>query len=110
MLGKTFLRLLTVFILAAAVGVSGAIAQQTSGRKVVSRVEPRYPDIARRMNLVGIVKIQVTINPEGSVKTAKLLGGSPVLADAALDAVKKWKFERTKDETTEIVSFSFKGL
>ena len=57
------------------------------------KVAPVYPDLARRMNITGVVKIAVTVSTNGSVKNAKVIGGHPVLASAALDAVKKWRFE-----------------
>ncbi len=76
-------------------------------RKVKTKVAPVYPELARRMNLTGVVRIEVTVSPKGEVKTTKLLGGHPVLAGAALDAVKKWRFETAGDESTGIVEFRF---
>ena len=83
--------------------------QQESKRKVRKRVEPAYPDIAKRMNLTGKVRIQVVINPEGHVTSTKELGGSPVLLNAAEQAVKQWTFEPAPSETTEVVEFNFAG-
>src|SRR5436305_9720758 len=62
-------------------------------RKVVKQVAPVYSEIARRANLSGTVKVEVTISPNGVVKSAKLVGGHPLLADSALEAVKGWKYE-----------------
>jgi len=83
--------------------------QQESKRKVRKRVEPAYPDIAKRMKLTGKVRIQVVINPEGRVTSTKELGGSPVLLNAAEQAVKLWSFEPAPSETTEVVEFNFTG-
>ena len=80
---------------------------QETNRKVKSKVSPEYPELAKRMNISGVVKVQVTVAANGSVKDAKLVGGHPVLASAALDAVKRWRFETGPEESTEIVEFRF---
>ena len=76
-------------------------------RKVKVRVSPTYPDLARRMSISGLVKVQVVVAPNGTVKTTKIVGGHPLLVNAAVDAVKKWKFETASAETTGIVEFKF---
>ena len=80
---------------------------QDLDRKVKSKVSPVYPDIAKKMNLAGVVKIEVVIAPSGSVKETKVIGGNPILVNAALDAVKKWRFEAASDETTGVLEFKF---
>ena len=80
---------------------------QDTNRKVKSRVSAVYPELARRMNITGVVKVRVTIAANGSVKDAQLVGGHPVLASAAMDAVKKWRFEARPEETAETVEFRF---
>jgi TonB family protein len=80
---------------------------QEINRKPKSKVAPVYPELARRMNISGVVKIQITVAGNGSIKDAKLVGGHPVLANAALDAVKKWRFEAGPQESTGIVEFHF---
>jgi TonB family protein len=82
-------------------------AQDDLPRKVKSRVAPIYPALAKQMNITGTVKVQVTIAPNGSVKTAKLVGGHPLLANAAMDAIKKWRFDTGPEETVGIVEFKF---
>ncbi len=76
-------------------------------RKVKSKVPPVYPDLARRMNIVGTVKVLVVVTANGSIKDSKVLGGNPVLANAAVDALKKWKFETASEESTGTVEFKF---
>jgi len=83
-----------------------AWGQEESSRKTKSKVTPAYPELARRMRLTGVVKVQVTVAPNGTVKDAKLMGGHPVLASAVMDAVKKWRFE-AGSETTENLEFHF---
>ncbi len=80
---------------------------QESGRKAKIRVPPVYPELARRMNITGVVKVRVTVAANGTVKDATLVGGHPVLAGAALDAAKKWHFESRPEESIEIVEFRF---
>ena len=82
-------------------------AQEEIARKVKSRVAPVYPELARRMSIAGVVKVQVVVATNGSVKNAKVVGGHPVLANAAVDAVKRWRFEPASEETTGIVEFKF---
>jgi TonB family protein len=59
------------------------------------------------MNISGIVKIEVTVAPNGSVKEARVVGGHPVLANSALDAAKKWRFEPASAESTGVIEFKF---
>jgi TonB family protein len=82
-------------------------AQEEITRKVKTKVAPAYPELARRMSISGVVKVQVVVAPNGSVKSAKIVGGHPLLANAAMDAVKKWRFEPAAEETTGIVEFKF---
>jgi TonB family protein len=91
-------------------GLRGQDAQDTQGeitRRAKSRVAPVYPDLARKMNITGTVKIQVVVAPNGTVKDAKVLGGHPVLAGAALDAVRKWRFEPAAVESSGVVELKF---
>lgn len=80
---------------------------QEEGRKIKTKVAPYYPELAKRMNVAGSVKLQVTISPSGAVKTTKTVGGHPLLVDAANDAVRKWKFEPAGEETTQVIEFKF---
>ncbi len=82
-------------------------AQEPTVRRAKTKVQPIYPELARHMSLSGAVRIEVVIAPDGKVKSAKLLGGHPLLGEAAIDAVKRWKYEAAKEETTEIVEFKF---
>jgi TonB family protein len=59
------------------------------------------------MRIAGVVKVQITVAANGTVKNAKLIGGHPVLANAALDAVRQWHFEAGPEESTGVVQFRF---
>lgn len=84
-----------------------AWGQGELSRKVKSKVAPVYPELAKKMNLTGAVKVMVTVTTNGTVKSAKLVGGHPVLANAALEAVRKWRFEPSPQESSGTVEFRF---
>jgi TonB family protein len=81
-------------------------AQET--RKALSKPTPHYPEIAKQMKLVGTVKIEVVIGPDGKIKETNVVGGHPVLVDATLMALKEWKYEPTKTETNVTLTFDFR--
>ena len=86
------------------------LAQSTTDegkRKVKSKIAPAYPELARRMNVTGKVKIEVIIAPDGHVKSARALGGHPLLVQACLDALKEWKFVAAPEDTIQVVEFEF---
>jgi len=98
-----------LLIISGCVATSAPLAwgQDEINRRAKSRVPPVYPELAKKMNITGVVKILVTVSPNGSIKEARLVGGHPVLASAALDAVKKWRYEAGPEESTGIVEFRF---
>ena len=104
---KTTLLLVAIAITS---GVFGLQAQDARGeivRRANNKVPAVYPELARKMNIVGTVKVEIVVSPNGSVKDAKVVGGHPVLANAALEAVRKWRFEPTALESSGIVDFKF---
>jgi TonB family protein len=76
-------------------------------RKAKLKVEPVYPDVARRMNIAGTVRLVVVVAPNGNVKSSKPVGGHPLLVNAATDAIKRWRFEPGPGESSGIVEFKF---
>lgn len=102
--------LLAVLALLAGAGTFGVRAQNNDNeivRRAKSKVQPEYPELARKMNITGTVRVQVVVAPNGTVKDAKVVGGHPVLAGAALEAVRKWRFEPAPGESTGVVDFKF---
>lgn len=83
-----------------------ALAQES--RKLKSSVQPRYPDLARRSSVYGSARLEVLIARDGTIKDIKVLGGSPLLVQASVDAVKRWKYEAGPNESTIILKFDFK--
>ena len=80
-----------------------------SKRKVKTKTAPLYPELARRMNVSGKVKIEVVITADGHVKSTRVVGGHPLLVQACQDAVKEWKFATAPEESTQVVEFEFHG-
>jgi TonB family protein len=81
--------------------------QNTGGRKIVNRVVPAYPPVARSMNLSGTVKLEALVLPNGNVKSVQVKGGNPLLVQAAQNAVHDWKWEKTDHDSIELVEFKF---
>ena len=76
-------------------------------RKVIAQPTPVYPALMRQYRLSGTVKIQVVIAPDGQIKETKVIGGHPAFVEAALEALKKWKYTPTNAETTADLEFNF---
>ncbi len=77
------------------------------GRKLISNPTPPYPDIAKKMHLSGVVKVQVVIAPDGQIKSTKVIGGHPLLVTAVEDTLKKWKYAPSSTETAALLEFNF---
>lgn len=84
-----------------------ANAPSASERKVITRVEPKYPSTLERLYIGGVVRLQVNIAANGTVESAQLLGGNPILGQSAIAAVKQWKYApaKTKTQTVERLEF-----
>ena len=103
---------MTVALIALTTSIASAqnaSAQSSSDRKVSTRVSPNYPELAKKMHIHGVVRVEAVVKANGTVKATRVLGGNPVLVDAAVEAVGKWKFEPGQSETTEIVQLTFEG-
>jgi len=77
------------------------------GRKLLRHPEPVYPEIARRMHMTGKVEVEVTIASDGSVREAKVISGNSMLATAAVQAARNFKYE-PGDESTSRIAFEFR--
>ena len=62
-------------------------------RLLVHQVQPVYPEEARRENLQGVIALDIVVAPDGSVVSTRALNGPDVLAQAAMDALRWWKFQ-----------------
>jgi protein TonB len=60
--------------------------------RLVHRVEPEYPELAKRARVSGMVILQVIVNEGGSVQEVKIVRGHPLLNDSATRAVRQWRY------------------
>lgn len=100
-----------VAIIILAIGASSCLFAQEQetdvARPIKSRIAPVYPELAHKMNLGGTVKLIVTVKPDGTKKSIEVLGGNPVLVNAAEYAVSRWRWVPAPHETREIVQLRF---
>jgi len=89
------------------------ISQGVAAALVADKVQPEYPPDAREQHIQGNVLLQVIIGKEGSVENIELISGHPLLAPAAIDAVKQWKYrpyllngEPVEVQTQVLVNFT----
>ena len=79
----------------------------TVERKLVTRVEPEYPETLKRLYIGGAVRVETVVAPDGSVESTKLLGGNPILGQSAIKAIKKWKYVPASTKETMVVKLDF---
>jgi len=78
-----------------------------ASRRLITRVEPVYPDTLKPLGITGVVRLQITISAHGSVENVELLGGNPILAEAAMAAVKQWTYSASHARSVTEVSIPF---
>ena len=96
------------------IALLGGLREDSSDlfKRLIAAPHPAYPELAKRARIQGVVKLQVKVKTDGSVEVEKILQGEPVLAEAALEAVKKWRanpasINGTRVETISTVTFDF---
>jgi TonB family protein len=100
-------RILGGALLAMALGLGVGNLQAQDGRKALSNPAPAYPEVARKLRLVGTVKVQVVIGADGKIKEKSFIGGHPVLVNAVEETLKNWKYAAGNGETTTLLEFNF---
>jgi protein TonB len=92
------------------------VSQGVTQGMVIRRVQPTYPPLARQARIQGSVVLQAEISKEGSIENLRLISGHPMLAPAAIEAVKQWRYkpyflngEPVPVETQITVNFSLSG-
>jgi TonB family protein len=90
-------------------GAVPAQSQKTSksDRKVLVSVKPDYADFLKRAQIGGLVRLKVTVSSEGRVSNVDIVGGNPILAESAANAVLQWKFAPATTKTIEEISLNF---
>jgi len=82
-------------------------SESDGARKLISRVEPAYPAILLSNHIGGTVRVKVTIASNGTVEDVELIGGNPILGEAAMAAVKKWVYAAGRSRTQAEISIPF---
>jgi periplasmic protein TonB len=92
------------------------VSQGVSQGLLVRRVQPNYPPLARQARIQGTVVLRAVIGKDGSIQNLTLVSGHPMLAPAAIDAVKQWKYkpyllngEPVEVDTEVLVNFTLSG-
>src|SRR6266496_109729 len=99
--------LVMIVLLGAVPFVGQSQEQSTKERKLITRVEPDYPETLKRLYIGGVVRVQVEVGPNGVVKSTKLLGGSPILGQSTMKAIKQWKYAPAATDETLTVKYEF---
>jgi protein TonB len=68
---------------------------QCQGAKLIKRVEPIYPPLARQTRISGIVRLHAIIGANGTVQSLEVISGHPLLLQAAMNAVKQWRYQQS---------------
>jgi len=95
-------------VLLALLSPASTQAQNPPGvRKVVYKVAPKYPRELKQNAIGGIVRLSISISPNGSVGKISPIGGNPILVDAATLAVKQWKYVPADHPSPTAVQLDF---
>jgi TonB family protein len=81
--------------------------ENSAERKIVARVEPDYPETLKRLYIGGVVKVEAVVAPTGVVESTQLLGGSPVLGQSAMKAIKRWRYAPANSTEKVVVQLEF---
>lgn len=84
------------------------LTEAEAKKAAVSKVDPEYPDMARKMHLAGRVIVNIFIDEEGKVEKVAPVSGNQLLTGATVSAVKKWKFTPAEKKQVTTLAFDFK--
>jgi periplasmic protein TonB len=92
------------------------VSQGVTKGLLTNRVEPTYPPVAREARIHGEVVLTAIIDKDGNIENLQLVSGHPMLAPAAINAVKQWRYkpyllngQAVEVETTITVNFELRG-
>ena len=74
---------------------------------LVSSVRPVYPPLAQAARVQGVVLLQVQISKEGAVEDIRVISGHPLLNEAAIEAVKQWRYKPQPNSVVTTVTVNF---
>jgi periplasmic protein TonB len=92
------------------------VSQGVSSGLLIRKIQPNYPPLARQARIQGQVVLQAEISKDGTIQNLQLISGHPMLAPAAIEAVKQWRYkpyllngEPVAVETQVVVNFTLSG-
>ena len=92
------------------------VSQGVTQGLLIKKIQPAYPPLARQARIQGSVLLQAEISKEGTIENLRLISGHPMLAPAAIEAVKQWRYkpyilngEPVEVETQITVNFTLSG-
>jgi TonB family protein len=110
-------RAIRLMLVAAAIAASACFSaksafpqtheQNASDRKIVTRIEPEYPETLKRLYIGGVVRVEVVVGSNGAVQTTELLGGNPILGQSAMKAIKQWKYTPAGSKEKLVMQLEF---
>jgi protein TonB len=71
------------------------IGGQVEAAKLIFQVKPEYPPLAKMARIQGAVRLEALISTDGTIRSLRVLAGHPLLVKAAIDAVARWRYQRT---------------
>jgi TonB family protein len=77
-------------------------------RKVISQIDPEYPMLFRDAHIEGLVRLELTVRPNGTVADVRVKGGNPMLAQYACRAALRWRYAPSPTESVEEAVFNFR--
>jgi len=69
------------------------VEESQAKKNIISKVDPEFPPIAKQLNLSGKVEVDAHVDEAGKVEKVDAVSGNPILAGAAVNATKHWKFQ-----------------
>jgi TonB family protein len=106
---KTAALVICLLAIGPASATPGARGAEPQGRTATKKVKPVYPEIARKGQLTGTVKLSVTVTPEGKVTGVDVIGGHPLFVVAASTAARQWQFAPAAKQSSETIVFDFQA-
>ena len=89
------------------VNILVVVSEERKQRTLLTRVEPEYPETLQKLKIGGTVRLELTISPKGTVDGVAVLGGNPILGEAATKAVRQWVYSPWPTQTKILVTIPF---
>ena len=83
------------------------VSSGVQAAKVIRKVNPTYPPIARQARIQGVVRLEAIIAKDGSIQNLRVIQGHPLLVQSALQAVRQWRYAPTllNDQPVEVITY-----